>query len=155
MEERHDFRFRVLSQRAAALPKTDPRRIAFFANSKDPFAKSLFSGLPVPDTRFTQAQWSTVVALHFGVAIPALKAHVGKSIKTGSRQIHAVVDAEGHVVLSAPTQRGGDFQHNHISICNTISMWLTKGSLPHLGGGQRPHLQGHRARPSMTRCSGC
>jgi hypothetical protein len=69
-----------------------------------------------------------------GVAIPALKAHVGKNIKTGSRQIHAVVDAEGHVVLSTPTQRGGDFQHNHISICNTISMWLTKGSLPHLGG---------------------
>jgi hypothetical protein len=32
MEERDEFRFRDLLQRAASLPITDPRRMAFFAN---------------------------------------------------------------------------------------------------------------------------
>jgi hypothetical protein len=48
MEERDEFRSRVLSQRAASLPITDPRRVVFYANTKDPFSKSLHSGLPVP-----------------------------------------------------------------------------------------------------------
>jgi hypothetical protein len=38
MEERDEFRFRDLSQRAASLPITDPRRMAFFANSIDSFS---------------------------------------------------------------------------------------------------------------------
>jgi hypothetical protein len=38
--ERDEFRFRDLSQRAANLPITDPRRIAFFANSNDSFKVS-------------------------------------------------------------------------------------------------------------------
>jgi hypothetical protein len=38
MEERHEFRFRDLSQRAASLPITDPCRIAFFANSNVSFS---------------------------------------------------------------------------------------------------------------------
>jgi hypothetical protein len=45
MEERHEFKFRDLSQRAANLPITDPRRMAFFANLNDSFSKSLYSGL--------------------------------------------------------------------------------------------------------------
>jgi hypothetical protein len=39
--ERDGFRSRDLSQRAANLPITDPRRMVFFANSNDSFAKSL------------------------------------------------------------------------------------------------------------------
>ena len=74
------------------------------------------------------------MALHFGVPIPALRTYVGKAIKTGNRRLQAVVDPEGHTVLSTPTQRGGDFQYNHISVCNVISAWLRKASLPHLGG---------------------
>jgi hypothetical protein len=35
MEERDEFRYRDLSQRAASLSITDPRRMAFFANSND------------------------------------------------------------------------------------------------------------------------
>jgi hypothetical protein len=34
-EERDEFRSRDLSQRAASLPITDPRRMAFYANSND------------------------------------------------------------------------------------------------------------------------
>jgi hypothetical protein len=37
MEKRNEFRFRVLSQRAASLPVTDHRRMAFIANSADSF----------------------------------------------------------------------------------------------------------------------
>jgi hypothetical protein len=40
-EKRDELRSRDLSQRAASLPITDPRRMAFFANSKDSFLKSL------------------------------------------------------------------------------------------------------------------
>jgi hypothetical protein len=56
MEERDEFRFRDLSQRAASLPITDPRRMAFFANSNHSFSKSLYSGLPVPNVNFTNTQ---------------------------------------------------------------------------------------------------
>jgi hypothetical protein len=48
MEERHEFRFRDLSQRAANLPITDPRRIAFFANSNDPFSNLSTAAFPSP-----------------------------------------------------------------------------------------------------------
>jgi hypothetical protein len=48
MEERDEFRFRDLSQRAANLPITDPHRMAFFASSSDSLSKSLYNGLPVP-----------------------------------------------------------------------------------------------------------
>jgi hypothetical protein len=59
MEERDEFRSRDLSQRAASLPITDLRRMAFFANSNDSLSKSLFSFLPVPNVNFTNTQWST------------------------------------------------------------------------------------------------
>jgi hypothetical protein len=39
--------------------------------------------LPVHNTLFTHAQWSKAVALHFGIPIPALRAHVGKHIQSG------------------------------------------------------------------------
>jgi hypothetical protein len=71
MEERDEFRFRDLLQRAANLPITDPRRLAFFANSKDSFSKSPYSGLPVPNVNITNTQWSTANVLHFGVPIHA------------------------------------------------------------------------------------
>jgi hypothetical protein len=96
MEERDEFRSRDLSQRAARLPITDPRRMVFYANSSDSISKSLFSGfsiskslfsgLPVPNISLTKTQCSTTNALHFGVPIPALRAHVGKHIQSGSRR---------------------------------------------------------------------
>jgi hypothetical protein len=80
MEERDKFRSRDLSQRAARLPITDPHRTAFFSNSSDSFSKSLYSGLPVLNVHFTNTEWSTANALHFGVPIPALRAHVSKHL---------------------------------------------------------------------------
>jgi hypothetical protein len=62
IEERDEFRFRVLSQRAASLPVTDLWRMAFFANSKDSFLKSLFSSsaaCPSPALALCTKKWST------------------------------------------------------------------------------------------------
>jgi hypothetical protein len=56
MEERDEFKSRNLSQRAANLPITDPRRMVFKANTEDPFAKSLLSSLPVINIYFTNKQ---------------------------------------------------------------------------------------------------
>jgi hypothetical protein len=111
MEERDEFKSQDLSQRAASLPITDPRRMAFFANSNDSFSKSLHSGLPVPNVNFMNTQWSTTNALHFGVPIPALRAHVGKHIKSGSRRGGPlIVDAHGLNLLTAPGLQGGIIQ---------------------------------------------
>jgi hypothetical protein len=108
MEERHEFTFRDFSQRAANLLITDPRRTVFFANSSDSFSKFLHSGLPVPNANFMNTQWSTTNALHFGVPIPALRAHVGKHIKSGSRRGGPyIVDPHGHNLLTAPGLQGG------------------------------------------------
>jgi hypothetical protein len=52
MEELNEFSFWVLSQRATALLVTDHRN----AYPRKSFSKSLFSGLPIPSTRFTQKQ---------------------------------------------------------------------------------------------------
>jgi hypothetical protein len=136
MEKRDEFIFRNLSQRAATLPVTDPRRMAFFANSVDSFSKSLFSGLPVPSICFTRTQWSTANALHFGKPIPALRAHVGKHIQSGTRRGGPhIVDAHGHSFLSAPALRDGHIQHNHHGICRTISDGLCEARCRHLGAG--------------------
>jgi hypothetical protein len=108
MEERDEFRSRDLSQRAASLTITDPRRMAFYAKSNDSFSKYLFSGLPVPNIKFTNTQWSTTNVLHFGVPIPALRAHVSKNHQSGShRGSPYIVDAHGHILLTAPVLRGG------------------------------------------------
>jgi hypothetical protein len=107
MKERDEFRSRDLSQRAANLPITDPRRMVFYAKSKDQFSNSLLSGLPVPSICFTDTQWNTTNALHFGVPIPALRAHDGKHIQSGSRRGGPfIVDAHGHDLFTTPGLRG-------------------------------------------------
>jgi hypothetical protein len=135
VEERDEFRSRGLSQRAASIPITDPRRMAFFANTKDSFSTSFHSGLPVPSVNFTNTQWSTTNSLHFGVPIPALRAHVGKHLQSGSRRAGPyLVGAHGHYLLTAPALRGGHIQRNHNVICSTISDKLREAQIPHRGG---------------------
>jgi hypothetical protein len=85
-------------------PVTDPRRMAFYANSKDSFSKSFLSGLPVPNIYFTHTQWRTTVALRLGIPIPALRAHVGKHIQSGTHRGGLfIADAQRHNLLTAPT----------------------------------------------------
>jgi hypothetical protein len=127
--------------------------MAFFANLNDVFSKSLYSGLPVPNVNFTNKQWSTTNALHFGVLIPALKAHVGKRIQSGSRRDGPyTVDAHEHNLLTAPGLRGGHIQRSHNGICSTISDGLREAQIPHRGGGTGRSCNGifRRACPAMT-----
>jgi hypothetical protein len=136
MEELDEFRSQDLPQRADNLPITDPRQMVFYANSKDPFSKSLLNGLPVPNTHFTHKQWSKIMALHFGIPIPALRAHVGKHIQSGKRRGGPfIVDAHGHNFQTAPALLTGHIQRNHNGICSTISDGLREARCPHLGGG--------------------
>jgi hypothetical protein len=137
MEERNEFSFRVLSQRAAALPVTH-RQMAFVANPKNSFSKSLFSGLPMPSGS------STSVALHFGIPIPALRAHIGKLIHSGIRRGGSfVVDAHEHFLLTATALRGEHSQHNNNNcICSTISGGLREAQCPHLGAGTHGTCKG-------------
>jgi hypothetical protein len=131
-----EFRSRDLSQRAASLPITDPLRTVFYAKTKDSFSKSLYSSLPVPNIHFTNTQWSTITALHVDVPIPALKAHVGKHIHSGSRRGGPyIADAYGQNILTALALRGGRIQRNHNGICSTISDGLREARIPHLGAG--------------------
>jgi hypothetical protein len=121
-EESNEFGNRVLSKRAASLPVTDHRRLAFFANSNNSFSKSLFSGLPILSTHFTHTPWSTAVALHFGIPIPALRAHVGKPIQSDMRRGGPfIVDAHRKSLLTAQASRSGRIQRNHNGICSIIS----------------------------------
>jgi hypothetical protein len=153
MEERHEFLFRDLSQRAASLPITDPRRMAFYANTGDPSSKSLFSGLPVPRILFTNTKWSTTMALHFSVPTPALRAHVGKHLQSGSRRCGPyIVDANGLNLLTALSLRGGHIQRNHNGIYSTISDGLREAQIPHRGAGTNRSCKGtfRSACPAMT-----
>jgi hypothetical protein len=116
MEECDAFRFRDLSQRAVNLPVMDLRRMAFYANSNYSLSKSLFSGLPVPNIKFMQTEWSTAVGLHFGIPIPALRAHVGKSIQSSIRRGGPfIVYAPGDSLLTSLALRGGNIQRTTAS----------------------------------------
>jgi hypothetical protein len=124
-----------------------------YANSKDPFSESLFSGLPVPNIHFTNTQWSTTNALHFGVPIPALRAHVGKHIQSGTRGGGPfIVDVHGHNLLTAPALRGGHIQRNHNGICSTLSDGLRAPRISNLGAGTDRTCKGtfQSACPAVT-----
>jgi hypothetical protein len=152
-EERDEFRSRGLSQRAASLPITDPRRMVFYTNTKDPFSKSLYSSSPVPNIHFTKAQWSTTNALHFALPIPALSVHVGKHIHSGLRRGGPyIVDAHGHNLLTAPALRGGHVQRNHNGICSSISNGFREARISHLGAGTDRTCKGtfRSACPAVT-----
>jgi predicted secreted protein len=74
------------------------------------------------------------MALRFGIPIPALSAHVGKHIQSGTRRGGPfIVDAHGHNLLTAPGLRGRHIQRNHNGICSTNSDGLREARCPQLG----------------------
>jgi hypothetical protein len=134
-DERQDLLFQLLTQRALALPTSDPRRMAFLANSKDPFATKLLGSLPHPDVRFDAREWTTAVALHLGVPIPALKAHVGSRIVNHPNCQQLTVDPHGYNLTTVTGLKGGGTIRNHNSIGMAISSCLVKAGIQHRGGG--------------------
>jgi hypothetical protein len=70
---------------------------------------------------------------HFFIPIPALRAHVGKHIQSGTRRGGPfIVDARSY---GAPASQGGHIQRDHSGICSTISDGLREAQCPHLGAG--------------------
>jgi hypothetical protein len=109
--------------------------------------------LPVPNVNFTNTQRSTKNALHFGVPIQALRAHVGKHLQSGMRRGGPyIVDPHGLNILTAPALPGEHIQRNHSSICSTISDGLREAQIPHRGGGTARSCNGifWGACPAMT-----
>jgi hypothetical protein len=148
MEERDEFRFRDLSQRAANLPITDPRRTAFFANSNDSFSKSLYSGLHVPNVNFTNT--------HNGVQqIRCISVYRFRHLEltSGSRRGGPhIVDPHGLNLLTAPALKGGHIQRNHNGICSTIFDGLREAQIRYRGEGTDRSCNGifWGACPAMT-----
>jgi hypothetical protein len=93
------------------------------------------------------------VALRFGIPFPALMAHVGKHIQSGTRRGGPfIVDTYARNLLTAPALRGGHIQRNHNGICSTISDGLREARCPHLGAGTDCTCKGifRNAFPQVT-----
>ena len=135
-DERHTLRSLDLTRRASNLPVDDPRRMAFFANGKDPFASQLFSRLPDKNIQFSANEWTTAVACHMGAPIPILRPHIGKPIRhnPGRRNDRLAVDQHGFNLSKVLGIEGGGTQRNHNVICSAISNALEEAKIHHLGG---------------------
>ena len=131
--ETRALKFENLKERAFKLPETDNRRVAFFANSRNQFANMLLGALPCPEVKFTSDEFTTSVAMHFGIDIPICKPHVGETIKNHSACRTLKVDACGKNLSKANGVKGGDTQLNHNNIVRLISDGLKKANIPHLG----------------------
>jgi hypothetical protein len=145
-------RSRDLSQRAANLPVTDPGGWCFTRTRKTRF-RSLFSAACPSPASTSRKQWISAIALHVGIPIPALRAHVGKHIQPGTpRGGPFIVDAHEHNLLTAPALRGGYNQRKHNGICSTISDGLRKARCPHLDGGTDRTFKGvfRNLSPAVT-----
>jgi hypothetical protein len=93
------------------------------------------------------------VELRFGIPIPALRAHVGKPIQSGTCGGGPfIADAHVHSLLTVPALRGGHIQRNHNGIYSAISGGLREARCPHLGGGTDRTCKGifRNAFPPVT-----
>jgi hypothetical protein len=133
-DERQMLQHQLITERAFNLPSDDPRRMAFLANGTDPFARHLLGTLPVASVPFTALEWTTAVALHMGVPIPALKNRVGETIRNNSNCSYSSVDHFGHNLTTVAGIEGGGTQRNHNTIAKTISSSLLSAGVKHLGG---------------------
>ena len=134
MDERQHLKHLLLTDRARNLPIDDIRRMAFFANGTDPFARQFLGTTPVGDTPFTPSEYTTAVALHMGVPIQAIKNRVGEAIRNNSNCQFTSVDYYGHNLTTVAGIEGGGTQRNHNTIARTISNSLSAAGIKHLGG---------------------
>jgi hypothetical protein len=75
-------------------------------------------------------------AVHFGIPIPALRAHVGEHIQSGTRRGGPfIVDSHRHNLFTALALQSGHIQRKHNGICRTIFDGLREARCPHLGAG--------------------
>ena len=133
-DERQKFKAELIGDRARNLPADDARRMAFQANSACPLARQLLGSLPVSSVPFTPLEWTTAVALHMGVPIPALKNRIGERIRNNSNSAFISVDHFGYNLTRVGGVEGGGTQRNHNAIARVISASLSSAGIKHRGG---------------------
>ena len=121
---------------AAELPIDDPRRMAFFANSKDKIANKLFGQLPCKSVHFTPQEWFVTSALHLGAPIPLLHSCVGQKIHNHPNCPQLTVDPYGHNLLTVAGILGGGTYLNHNTITGMISRSLKDAGISHKGNSR-------------------
>jgi hypothetical protein len=122
--------------RAAELSTDDPRRIAFFANSKDKIANKIFGQLPCKSVHFSPQEWLVTTALHLGAPIPLLNSSIGKKINNHPNCPQLKVDPFGHNLLTVAGILGGGTYLNHNTITGMISRSLKEAGISHRGGSR-------------------
>jgi hypothetical protein len=133
-DERQDLLFRDQEWRASILPMPDPRRIAFFANSQDSFSNKVIGSLPHGQVPFTATEWTTTVAMHFGVPVPCLKPYIDEPIRNNSNCPQLTVDPCGFHLSTVTGIKGGATQRNHNNFSSLVSQGLITAGIKHLGG---------------------
>ena len=122
--------------RAAELSKDDPRRMAFFANSKDKIANKLFGQLPCKTVSFTPQEWFVSTALHLGAPIPLLHKSIGQKIHNHPNCPQLKVDPYGHNLLTVAGISGGGTYLNHNTVTGMISRSLKDAGISHKGSSR-------------------
>jgi hypothetical protein len=133
-DERQGLQLQLLTARAFNLPSDDPRRMAFLANGTDQFARQLLGTLPFGGIPFTPQEWTTAVALHMGVPVPALINRVGETIRNNSNCPLTTVDQYGYNLTTVAGIEGGGTQRNHNGIARVVSSSLLVAGIKHRGG---------------------
>jgi hypothetical protein len=108
--------------------------MAFLANGTDSFARQLLGSLPFGGVPFTPQEWTTAVALHMGVPIPALRNRVGETIRNNPKCPLTTVDQYGYNLTTVAGIEGGGTQRNHNGIARVVSSSLSAAGIKHRGG---------------------
>ena len=90
-------RFTEISRRAQALPRDDPRRMAFFGRFGEKFVRQLLLGFAHPFVPLKSEELRVAVQRSFSLPLAALKAHVGERIRNHENMPRLVVDQYGHL----------------------------------------------------------
>ena len=128
--------FEDMRLRAAELPTDDPRRMAFFANSKDKIANKIFGQLPCKTVHFTTQEWFITTALHLGAPIPLLHSSLGQKIQNHPNCPQLTVDPYGHNLLTVAGISGGGTYLNHNTVTGMISRSLKEAGISHKGSSR-------------------
>jgi hypothetical protein len=128
----------LLVQRAEALPKSDPRRWAFFAARDNPTTRVLLEGLPVPNMLLTTSEFRESFATLFGISSPSCAGDVTKRILNNPNSYQRTVDKHGFNLKTAGGVKGDHIRDFHDTIVQTLINSISQAGIPHTGGHQRP-----------------
>ena len=123
----------ALRLRAGRLPPDDPRKITFEQSRSDKFSNTLFVGTPDPLTPLTTAEFRSAVQNKMGAPQSALLALTGLPIDSSTRPA-PTVDPSGYNLKKLQGAKQDGTRQNHDSFLDTLSRWLARAKIPHMGG---------------------